>query len=237
MKYTTQLLQRLLDQLPPFFPPESAVSAKKYYTECISLEDSEHGLVALGYAVWPYRQAHRKFLDAAEAALGAHFVLPRVSENLKNKLETYRAHGMDDKHWQSGATADYFNSEERLELSQALALAQEDLRQYTHRQIISTSRKQYLEQVAKYQEILDSLKIKIEELKELAGQADNHPGLQADILDRVNTLEQGLCNLAPEPTIADAELVLEHFRGRHHDLDRMRGIQVPVEVDFYGVGE
>ena len=234
MENTINIFKHLFSRRPPLFPAESADSAQKYFAECENADDAEDGLIAFGYAVWPYQKAHQDFVGSAQEKFGEHFLLPKLSRELQNKILDLHQHGLNYEHIVSGKSAQYFTEPERAEIVAGIAQMNEELRAYVEREILAFRHDDYQQKVNEYQNILDQIKEKITALKNLSARVGGHDILANEIKERVRLFEQGLCTLAPEPTLADMDAAVEHFNGRWHDLNRLRGINVPVEVDFYG---
>src|SRR3989338_3120111 len=97
MVSTLALFHHLYHNLPPLFPDtiqqkmERALLHVKQNS--ISIEEIEDTMVAYGYEVWPWNQAYREFLAVAEAGVGEHFLLPKLSPATQNKYLEFKRYG------------------------------------------------------------------------------------------------------------------------------------------------
>ena len=107
------------------------------------------------------------------------------------------------------------------------------MRRYVNVSLVAEDKLRYLRRVEEYQGVFNRIKGILAELDEMAEAENDHPQLAQEIKARVRSFEYGLCFLGPE---IDHEAVcqsLEFFKGRKHDLNRMRGIHVPIELDLF----
>ena len=82
--------------------------------------------------------------------------------------------------------------------------------------------------------LISALEKAAEDMKEMAEKESDHPNLANEIRARVRSFEEGLCLLGAELRHEDVEQAVDFFAGRKQDLNRLRGIHVPLEMDFYG---
>lgn len=237
MQSTVAIFRRLYGQLPPLFP--SALKEKMHHAlehlendPSVPLSEVEDTMIKFGYEVWPWNRAFKEFLAVAEGAVGEHFLLPRLSPDLQEKYRHYRHLGMTLRDLHSGSPAEYFDGEERGELCEALVAMQGDLRAYTAREVCSTKEKEYLRRVEEFKILLDEIESYLDNLRALADAESEHPNLAAEIRAQVRAFEEGLCLLGPELDYDAVCRAGEFFSGRRHELNRMRGIHVPIMIEF-----
>jgi len=238
MQSTIYLFRYLFEHLPPLFPDEDRTKMrhalehleKDPTVPIASLEDT---MVSFGYLAWPWNQAYQEFLAIAEGEVGEHFLLPKLSAGLQVKYQEFKAYGGDLRELHSGRPADYFTSEDRAELCGAFVDMQRDLREFVNRKIISTDKKKYLSRVDNFKKVLEEIRGKLNEMVALSEREQDHPNLADEIRARVRSFEHGLCHLAPNPEFEAVCQSVDFFHGRKKDLNRMRGVHVPIEVDFY----
>lgn len=238
MQSTIEVFRHLIASLPPLIPGELKTRlveslAQVESEEGVTVEEVEDVMILFGYEVWPYLQAYREFLNSYEAKVGEHFLLPKLSESLQSRYHEFKLYGGNLRDLHSGRPADFFTHEERGELCVAFVELQHELRRYVDQQIITTERDRFLARVEEFAALLEDIRDRLEGLKDLAhGEAD-HPNLANEIRARVRGFEYGLCYLGPELDYAAVCETPEFFRGRKSELNRLRGIHEPLNVDFY----
>jgi len=127
----------------------------------------------------------------------------------------------------------FFESEERVELYRALLKMQEDLKKYVNQQIASTEKKRFLDKVEEYNKILQKIEGQLNGLREIALNEQDHPILADEIREKIRMFEYGLCLLGPELSFHSVSQSIDFFTGRKMDLNRMRGIEEPKQINFY----
>lgn len=199
----------------------------------ITLEEIEDTIIKFGYEVWPWNQAYKEFLAVAESHVGEHFLLPKLSAELQSKYQDFKLYGGTLRDLHSGRPADFFTSEERSELCVGLVAMQQELREYVNRALIGLDKVRYLRRVHEFSSVLDEIKRTLDCLRALADKEQDHPNLANEIRARVRSFEQSLCLLGPELDYDAVCQSVEFFQGRQHELNRLKGIPVPVTVDFF----
>ncbi len=235
---TLSIFRIFHNQLPPLVPDDIADAMKNSLNDFandqdISVAEVENALIKFGYALWPWQRAYRHFWEATERDLGDHFFLPRLTDGLKKKYQDYHAYGLSFSDLRSGAPAEYFTPEERAELHPALLEACADLHNYARREVCSLSRDKYLRRVEEGAKILEDIKGCLATMRMLAENEREHDNLVNEIKTKIRAFEYGLCLLGPELGPDEMAKAVEFFQGRRHDLNRLRGIHLPVEVNFY----
>jgi len=240
MQSTLQIFKIFYNQLPSLVPGNILDEMEKSLRDLensqdASLEDVEEIMIKFGYQVWPWHKAHREFLSAAEEKIGDHFVLHKLPSSLQDKYKKYRAYGMSptDLHSEQ-VLGEYFDQDERGDLSRAVVDARMELKDFVGRQIVGLDREKFMHRVDELNDLLDDIKIELAALKNMAENETEHENLANEIMSKVKQIEYGLCLLGPELKKEEVEQAAEFFRGRKHELGRMKGIHRPVTVDFYG---
>ncbi|MEK7681091.1 MAG: hypothetical protein AAB348_03560, partial [Patescibacteria group bacterium] len=93
----------------------------------------------------------------------------------------------------------------------------------------------YLKRVEEFRIILDDIKDKLEGLRDLVEREEDHPILVGEIKDKIRHFELSLCLLAPELQYEAVCKAREHFQGRKMEMNRFRGMHVPMQIDFYNI--
>jgi hypothetical protein len=238
MQSTLQIFKYLYQHLPPLCPKEVGERIKKSLERAdinseMNIEQLENEMIKIGYEIWPWNQAYKEFLMATEDRLGEHFLLPHLGDALKEKYAEFVHHGGDLRELHSGRPADFFTNEERLELCRNLVDMQVKLREYVDRDIVGLNKKKYLQRVEGFKKMLAEIKNNLENLRKLADGEEEHPSLAQEIAAKVREFEYGLCLLGPEINYEAVCKTEEFFRGRKTELNRFKGINIPMQIDWY----
>jgi len=236
--YTIQLFRYFYFNIPPLFPKEEKEKIKDAMwqletNQSLTPHQIEDTMITFGYILWPWNQAYKDFLTIAENAYGEEFLLPYLSEDLRKKYFHYKDYGLSLRDLHSGRPAVFFESEERVELYRALLKMQEDLKKYVNQQIASTEKKRFLDKVEEYNKILQKIEGQLNGLREIALNEQDHPILADEIREKIRMFEYGLCLLGPELSFHSVSQSIDFFTGRKMDLNRMRGIEEPKQINFY----
>lgn len=240
MQSTLQIFRYFYNNLPPLVPEEVVLSMKKEIADLESRPDTtlaeiEDRMVRFGYQVWPWNQAFKFFLLAVEEKMGEHFLLPRMSEGLRKKYLNFQALNGTLKDLQTGRPASFFTSEERAELCEKLVDMRLHLREYVRRDLVGMNKKVYLSKVEEYKNLLEKIKFNLESLRNFMEKEEDGSTLIGEINAKIRDFEHSLCLLGTELDYEAVCQVNDFFVGRKKDLNRMRGIHIPLEVDFYSV--
>lgn len=238
MQSTIAIFKYLYDHLPPLFPAETADKMKHALDHVqndpsVNMHDIEKTMIVFGYEVWPWNQAYREFLSLVEGRVGEHFLLPKLSKKMQEKYDDFKHGGGTLRDLHSGRPADYFTIEERNQLCVALVEMQKELHAFATREVVGLDKQKYLQRVDSFRNVLQQITKHLDEMRVLANKEQDHPTLAAEIRERIKLFEQGLCLLAPELNYEAVCQSVGFFQGRKQDLNRMRGINTPVEFTFF----
>jgi hypothetical protein len=238
MQSTVELFRHLYKNIPPLVPTEIKEKMKHALghlesDQTMTLDEVEDTMIEFGYELWPWNQAYKEFLVAAENAVGEHFLLPRLSPGLHKKYQDFIHYGGTLRDLHSGRPADYFTVEERQELSERLVDLQQDLDSYAKQEVTGLQKSRYLKRVQEFTELLDKIEQNLNMLRDLADKEQDHPTLANEIRSKIKGFEYGLCLLGPELDYEAVFQSIDFFQGRKHDLNRLRGIHIPGEFYFF----
>jgi hypothetical protein len=238
MHSTLTLFEYLYKHLPPLIPQDikEAIGLqlhtfKKNKTH--SLAELEDTMITYGYKIWPYVQAYREFYQQANEQVGEHFLLPKLSDPLHQRYLEFKNLGGTLTDLQQGKRVRFFTPEERSELCMALIGMQSDLHLFVKQELSGVEKKVYLKRVKEFTQLLQTFKTHLEELKSLADSEKDHPSLANDMRAQIRGFEEGFCLLGPEPHFEAICQSVDYFKGRKEHLSRLKGIHLPLEVDFY----
>jgi hypothetical protein len=193
----------------------------------------EDKMAKFGYLVWPWNQAYKHFLAVAQEQLGEHFLLPQMSEGLREKYLDFKAYGGGLQDLQTGRPAALFTPEERAELCAALVDMQTQLRDYVNRDLVGVNKKQYLNKIEGYEKLLEKIKSRLESLRHLVTKEEKDSVLIIEINSKIRDFEHSLCLLGAEMDYEAVCQAQDFFAGRKIELSRLRGIHIPMQIDFF----
>ncbi len=199
----------------------------------VSLEEIENKMIKFGYDIWPWNQAYKYFLAAAQEQLGDHFLLPQMSESLREKYLYFKSFGGELKDLQTGRPAAFFTSEERAELCAVLVDMQAQLRDYVSRDLVGVNKKQYLNKIEEYEKLLEKIEFNLESLRNLVAKEEPDSVLTLEINSKIRDFEHSLCLLGTELNYEAVYQAPDFFAGRKIELSRLRGINIPMQIDFF----
>jgi hypothetical protein len=238
MQSTLSLFRRLYHHIPPLFPKDQAEAMGKALDRlendpAVTIEEIESTMIKFGYELWPYNQAFREYISFAEERMGEHFLVPTLSESLQQKYADFKKLNgtLSDLH--SGKNAQFFTSEERVELCEKLVDLQRQIHEFAQQEIVGVERERYLKRVKEFGVVLAEIQKNLHELEKLAAREEDHPTLANEIRARVKGFEQGLCLLGPELSYEAVCSSVEFFKGRKQELNRLKGINLTTDIDFY----
>ncbi|MFA6548195.1 MAG: hypothetical protein WCT11_04660 [Candidatus Magasanikbacteria bacterium] len=241
MQSTIALFKQLTDTIPPLFPEDLKYQIKKDLKNVqeseMDLGSLEDMMVQYGYEVWPWNQAFKEILTSTEEKVGEQFLLANLPNGLQEKYLEYRQLGLSLRDFYSGKLANYLDEDQRMLLSVALVNMQTSIRDFATREAVGLKKEFYLNKVQEFKVILEEIKCHLNNLKDLADKEENHTTLAGEIRARVEAFEHGMCLLAPELLHEEVKMAQEFFAGRKQELNRLRGINKTVEIDFYNQAE
>ncbi len=237
MLHTLNIYRHLYKNLPPLFPPDKAEEIRQAIAmfeqpDNFELKNLEKKMIEHGFLVWPYYQTHKEFLERTIDELGDHFLEPILSESVLEKYREFKGYGGNWRALYSGEAADFFETEERLEISRALIEAKNKLKDFVKQEILGLRRDKYLRRVDEYNLILREVESELSELRNMAAQED-HRELSRQIEVRIEAIEHSFAHLGQELQHHEIMTAVEFFQGRKKELSRLRGIDIPRLIDFH----
>ncbi len=199
----------------------------------ISLEQIEDKMTKFGYEIWPWNQAYKYFLAVAQAQLGDHFLLPQMSAGLREKYLDFKGYGGNLKDLQTGRPAAFFTPEERAELCGELVDMQAQLKDYVNRDLVGVNKKYYLNKIEEYQKLMEKITYNLESLRSLVTREEPGSVLTGEINSKIRDFEHSLCLLGTELDYEAVCQAPDFFAGRKIELSRLRGIHIPMQIDFF----
>ncbi|TSC84307.1 MAG: Uncharacterized protein G01um101413_602 [Parcubacteria group bacterium Gr01-1014_13] len=237
MQSTIKLFWHLYDHLPPLFPEEVALEMKNELENLdqsgLSLEKIENKMIKFGYEIWPWNQAYKHFLDIARDQVGEHFLLPQMSPGLHKKYLDFKVYGGGLKDLETGRAAIFFTPEERAELCTELVNMRVQLTDYVSRDLIGVNKNKYFEKIEEYEKLLQKIKSNLDSLRSMVVKEEAGSVLAGEINSKIRDFEHGLCLLGTELDYEAVCQAPDFFAGRKVELSRLRGIHIPMQIDFF----
>lgn len=199
----------------------------------VTLEMVEDTMIKFGYDLWPWNESFREFLGVNEGRLGEQFFLSHIEPALGSHYMKYKEYGLSWRDLYSGRAAEYYNSDERQELSRALVETKNDLIRFTDRELVGLNKDKYLARVAEFKKIIGEIKALLGHLRDMASEEQYHPILADEMRGRVRSFEMGMCLLGPTFSVDEVMRSVEFFIDRKMHLNLMRGMDKPALANVY----
>ena len=222
VKHTLYIFERLYRDMPPLVPEiirldmrQALEQMRHNYT--LSLKELEATLFIFGKNLWPYRKAFDEFFDIYDGELGEAFLLQRLKPKSKKRYKEFLDYGGSYRDLHTGGPITFFSSGERADLCTFLVDVKKDVRDYTVQSVTSTEKQKYESLIVEYQSILDDIEKRLDALRVMADNEQEHPELAAEIRAQIEGFEHGLCLLGPHTQFAAVCSSEEHFVGRKRE--------------------
>lgn len=219
IQHTRAIFERLAETVPPLVPQAIRADLKQALeqvesNDTLTLEEVEATVLSFGKRLWPYRRAFDEFYDLSESELAELFLLQRLPPKMKKRYQEFLAHGGSFQDLRSGHPAMFFSIEERMKLCEILVDVSTAIRGYTKQRVASTERQRYEERIVEFQTILEDMEKRLDTLRQMAEDEQEHPDLAAEIRAQIRAFEQGLCLLGPNTSYDAVCRAEEHVVGR-----------------------
>ena len=107
------------------------------------------------------------------------------------------------------------------------------LRNYLDRELVGVTKKQYVHKVKEYQHLLEKIKSHLDSLRHFVSKEEDGSRLVEDIQGKIRDFEHSLCLLGNELDYEAVCQAHDFFAGRKLEFGRLRGIHIPMQIDFY----
>jgi len=222
VKHTIDIFERMSNNLPPLLPAEIKEEVEHALEHLhddftVSAQDVEEVVIALGKKVWPYWKAFDELFSMAQGKLGEKFLLGKLSPEFKQRYKEFKEHGADYHDLRLGGPMGFFQSEERQVLMASLVKVDGEIRQHVEQEVLSVDRRKYEDLVVDFQEVLDDIEKRLESLRLLAEDEEEHPSLADEVRAQVQAFEFGLCLLGPHTQHHEVHNAEDYFVERKKD--------------------
>ncbi len=204
-----------LDHLAPTAPKEIASQGRQRHTALSTnpestVEQIHDALVTIGKQEFPYRKAYQEMIDKTSDARRVELVLEHLEPEVKNKVQ----HLLDSAVTLEALTKSSifetdFTAEERYQIEDGILHADEHIKEELPA-TITKKQAEYDKLVKSWKDKQSKMQEKIEELRVLA---NKDPKWQAEILDKVKTLEEGWSVVERDPELLEIEKEIEYWTG------------------------
>lgn len=223
--YTLELMKLSIERLPPTFSDErkehyAALQAQFAKDRATPYETIRAAIVELGKESWPYRKAYEEMYARFGQASEESFLLKHLDSGVREKYERYIHEGGKLNYVESVKSIDelrapspferYFTPEEKFGIEQALLDARDEARKEINQLVTDKKDVEYAKLVEAYRVTQRELEGKLEELR---GLADVSEKWEAEIQDRVRTIEEGWSVVEKGMDAVQLEKENEYWRG------------------------
>lgn len=223
--YTLELMKLSIERLPPTFSNErkshyAALHAQFAKDRATSYDRIREALVEFGKESWAYRKAYEEMYARFGRSSEESFLLERLDRGVREKYERFIHDGGKLNYVESVKSVDelrapspferYFTPEEKFAIEQALLDARDEARKEINQLVTDKKDVEYAKLVESYRGTQRSLEGKLEELRGLANVSDKW---EAEINDRVRTIEEGWSVVEKGMDVVQLEKENEYWRG------------------------
>jgi hypothetical protein len=131
----------------------------------------------------------------AQGGMGEKFLMGKMSPGLKNKYKKFKECGGDYRDLRTGGPMIFFGEEERVEITQVINEVDQEIKNYVRQMSLSTDREKYEGLIIEFQNILDDIEKRLDNLRLAAEDEAEHPRLAEEIRAQIKSFEMGLCLL------------------------------------------
>jgi len=223
IKHTINIFERMYNNLPPLVPKEIKLEIKHalehlHNDYTVSIEDVEEIVIVLGKKVWPYWKAFDELFSMTQGKLGEKFLLGKFTPGLKKRYNEFKEHGANYHDLRLGGPMGFFELEERQKISADFVDVDSDIRKHVIQEVLTTERRKYENLIISFQEILDDIEKRLDTLRLMAEDEEEHPNLADEIREQVKAFEFGLCLLGPNTKYEEVCESKEYFLERKNDI-------------------
>ena len=229
IKHTLNVFSHLIKKLPPLVDKNIKADCRRAYEQIsqnydLGLAEFEKTIIIFGKKLWPYRRAFEEFFNLYESKFGEKFLIGKLAPALKKRYKEFREYGGAFRDLHSGNPALFFSPVERVEICRSLMSVNDDIIQYTAQAVLTSDRVAYEKRIVEFQVILDDIEKRLDSLRLMADDEQEHPELAAEIRQQVLSFEYGLCLLGPPHHYAAICQAEDHFVGRRKEKSLRAGV-------------
>lgn len=223
--YTLELLMLAIARLPPTFSEEKRKAFEAKFQQYLkdpkaSYEEIRATIAGIGKESWPFRKAYEEMYARYGRASEESFLLEHLDLGVRDKYARFINEGGKINHIASAKSAEdlmraspferYFTPEEKFAIEQALLAARDSARAEINELVTDKKKEEYDALVRSYASRQRQMEEKIDEMRHLAGVSKKW---EAEIADRIRTLEEGWSVVEQGTDLPELERETEYWKG------------------------
>jgi len=224
---TLQIFKQLYQYLPPLVPEDVRVDMKEALNQLehnphLTIDEVEDTMIAFGKKIWPYRKAYHEIVDVYEGKIGETMLLNALPKSIQKKYGEFIAHGGTYRDFVAGGAAtEFFEPEERVELTKVLVSVRDAIHQHARQAALTTDLVVYQKKIEEFSHVQAEIDAVFEQLHGLANAEQEHPELATEIRAHIRGFEYGLAALGPQTSLATMTESIDYFASRK-EFKKMR---------------
>tara|TARA_Y100000031_G_C8162409_1_gene357677 strand:+ start:138 stop:848 length:711 start_codon:yes stop_codon:yes gene_type:complete len=227
LPYSLGHLKELQNSLPPFFPEEDKKALRHAIDHLehdanASADQAEQTLLVFGRKIWPYARAFGEFLTRVEKERAHEFLDAHIKTHpeLYDWYKGYEYRNGNGYELFTGAHKylEPLSVQDRAALCQILAEVKRDLRDATAVLVAGPERETYQRRVLEFTLVQEAVDERLERLRALADEEQNHPQLAEELRANIAGFEHGLALLGPHTSFEAVCSERERYHGRKAEL-------------------
>jgi len=224
--YTLELLMLAITRLPPTFSEEKRAAFQKKFEHFlrhpdVSYEEIRSTIAEIGKESWPYRKAYEEMYARYGRASEESFLFENLDQGVRDKYAQFLGEGgkinyigsvvrSEEDMMRASPFERYFSPEEKFAIEQALLVARDSARLEINDLVTSRKKEEYEQLVKTYGAKQRQMEEKIDEMRHLAGVSKKW---EAEISDRIRTLEEGWSVVEKGADLPELERETEYWKG------------------------
>lgn len=217
-QFTLNLFLQMIEKAPVTFPVERVDKMKKQYEEYlknkkIACTKVEEALVFFGKEIWPFRKAWQEMYEKYGRPLEAEYFEKELPKELHEKYFACKVKGGGHclrEYRMCGLMETCFNPDEKFFLDQTVISTLAKTKAYVNEIVLGQKKDEYQKLLEKWKAVQKDMEAGIEELKKMAKENSKW---EAEILDKVKTIERGWSIVEQDINLKDIEQIVDFYRG------------------------
>lgn len=217
-QFTLNLLLEVIEKAPATFSPERKKEIEKIYKQhladkkiaCARIEES---LATFGREIWPYRKAWEEMYEKYGRLREAEYFEKKLPAKLHDKYFACKVKGGGHclrEYRMSGLMETSFEPDEKVTFDEAVIATLEQTKKEADNLVLGEKKEEYQKLLEKWLVEQKAMAEKIDELKKMAG---TNQKWQAEILDKIKTIEEGWSLVERDITLADIKETIGFYEG------------------------
>jgi len=217
-QFTLGLLLAMIQKMPVTFPAGKKEAMEKQYEECkkdkkIACGKVENLLVSFGREMWPYQKAWQELYEKYGRVREAEYFEKQLPEALHHKYFACKVKGGGHclrEYRMCGLMETCFDPDEKFFLDETVIGALGKAKDEADKLVLGEKKSEYEKALEKWSAEQKKMETKIEELKKLAAA---EPKWQAEIKEKIKTIEHGWSIMERDINLSDIQQVIDFYKG------------------------